>query len=364
MASYRYLFNRFNDISSQLFCANNMDYRRKNVTLNDIAAALGVSKATVSLAINNDPRVAESTRRKVLAKVDSLGYVYNRGAAGLSTGRSNTIGLAVHDITNPYFAEVCKECESLLSEHRKLAFLASTRESLDHQHNFIRALIEHRGDGLIMSPANGTSLKTLQPVFASNLPTVLIARDVENAGLDFVGNDDIFAFRTITTHLLKLGHTRIAMIGGGQQASVSLDRRSGFLQAMAEAGLGVDPSLLIPCATNPQAGEEVLEKLLNHPLQPTAAVAFTDHVAIGLLSGMHRKGLSPGKDLALVSCDDIEEADRGYAQLTSMRTCKGEIGRTAAEFLLRRINDPEQPLQHLRLQGKLIVRKSCGAVTP
>jgi len=339
-----------------------MDYRRKNVTISDIAAVLGISKATVSLAINNDPRVAASTRKKVLAKVESLGYVYNRGAAGLSTGRSNTIGLAVHDITNPYFAEVCKECEALLSDHNKLAFLASTRESLTHQHNFIRTLIEHRGDGLVMSPADGTNLKTLQPIFASNLPTVLIARDVDNAGLDFVGNDDVFAFHTITAHLLQLGHTRIAMVGGGQQASVSQDRRAGFLQAMTAAGLAVEPSLLIPCQTNSPAAEAVLETLLKHPLRPTAVVAFTDIVALGLLSGMHRRGISPGKDLALVSCDDIEEADRGYVQLTSMRTSKGEIGRKAAELLLRRIKNPNEPIQHIRLRGELIIRKTCGAV--
>ena len=78
-----------------------------NLTLSDVASALGLSKATVSLVINNDPRVAEKTRIKVLQKIEELGYVYNRGAAGLSTGRSNTVGLAIHDLSNPYFTEVC-----------------------------------------------------------------------------------------------------------------------------------------------------------------------------------------------------------------------------------------------------------------
>ena len=338
-----------------------MKGRRKNITLNDVATALGVSKATVSLAINNDSRVADETRRKILAKIEELGYVYNRGAAGLSTGQSNTIGLAVHDITNPYFAEVCAECEAILSQNDKLAFLCNTRESLDHQARFIRTLIEYGADGLIMSVADGTDLAALQPVFARKLPTVLIARYVEGARLDFVGNDGVLAFRRVTEHLISLGHTRIAMVGGGQQTSVSANRRAGFYEAMASHGLAVDPSLVIHCETSPKGGELALEGLLAHSSPPTAVVAFTDLVAIGILSGMHRRGMQPGSDLAVVSCDDIEEADRGYVQLTTMRIRKGEIGRKAAELLVRRINEPDAPIRHIHLEAELVVRNSCGA---
>jgi len=197
----------------------------KNITLSDIAKTLGVSKATVSLAINNDSRVAEKTRRKILSKVEELGYVYNRGAAGLSTGQSNTVGIAVHDITNPYFTEVCAESEAILSQNNKLAFLCNTHESLENQERFIKALVEHRADGLIMSPVDGTDLRALDPIFSRKLPTVIIARYVEGAKLDFVGNDGILAFRKVTSHLINLGHTRIAMVGGGQQTTVARNQR-------------------------------------------------------------------------------------------------------------------------------------------
>ncbi len=231
-----------------------MEEKRKNITLNDIAASLGVSKATVSLAINNDPRVAEKTRRKIVSKVEELGYVYNRGAAGLSTGKSHTVGLAVHDITNPYFTNLCSECESILSQNNKMAFLCNTRESLEHQERFIRALIEYRSDGLILSPADGTDLQSLAPIFKRNLPTVLIARFIEGSKLDFVGNDGELAFKKATSHLIKLGHARIAMVGGGQQTSVAKNRRAGFLKAMEEHGLDVDSSLVVNCSTTPKGG--------------------------------------------------------------------------------------------------------------
>lgn len=334
--------------------------RKKSVTLNDIAKLTGVSKATVSLAINNDSRVADETRRKILSAIEELGYIHNRGAAGLSTGRTNTVGLAVHDLTNPYFTEVFSECERVLSSNNKMAFLCNTSESLDHQARFIQALIGHRSEGLILSPADGTTLDSLQPLFASKLPTVLIARYIEGAKLDFVINDGVLAMEKATEHLIRLGHSRIAMAGGGQQTSVSKNRRKGFINAMKANGLVVDKSLLINCETSPKGGEEALAVLLNHNDPPTAVVAFTDLIGVGIVSGMYHRGLEPGKDLAIVSCDDIEESSRGYVQLTTMKTQKSEIGRLGAELLIRRINDPDAPLRQIHLQSELVIRKSCG----
>ncbi len=338
-----------------------MKGKKTNITLNDIAQALGVSKATVSLAINNDSRVAIETRRKIQGKAEELGYVYNRGAAGLSTGKSNTVGLAIHDITNPYFTEVCAECEASLSLNNKLAFLCNTNESLEHQERFIEALIEYRADGLILSPADGTDLHSLQPIFSRKLPTVMIARYVEGAKLDFVGNDGVLAFRMATEHLIKLGHTRIAMVGGGQNTTTSRNRFLGFLQTMEEHGLSVDPTLIIKCTTSPRGGEEAICQVLELKRTPTAVICFTDFVGLGVLSGLHRKGLMPGKDLAVISCDDIEEASRGYTQLSTVKIKKGEIGRKAAELLVRRINSPEAPKRHIHLKSELVIRKSCGA---
>ena len=337
-----------------------MPPKKKHITLYDIAASLGVSKATVSLAINNDSRVADETRRKILTKIDELGYVYNRGAAGLSTGQSNTVGLAVHDITNPYFAEVCSECEVILSQNNKLPFLCNTRESMDSQQQFIKVLIEHRADGLILSPVNATKLNAFEPIFSRKLPTVLIARYVEGAKLDYVGNDGVLAFKTVTEHLIKLGHTRIAWLGGGQDTSVSKNRYLGFVQAMDKHHLPINASRVLNCESSPKGGEGAADYILGLDKPPTGIVCFSDLVALGVLSCMHRRGIQPGKDIGVVSCDDIEEADRGYVQLTTMRIKKAEIGRKAAELLIRRINNPNAPIRHIHLESELIVRKSCG----
>ena len=339
----------------------NKEGNSANVRLSDIAAALGISKATVSLAINNNPKVSEKTRQKVLQKIKELGYVYNRGAAGLSTGKSNTIGLAVHNLSNPYFTEVCSAVESVLSDRGRMPFLCNTHESLDLQKKFIEALIEHRADGLLLCPADRTTIDDLQPVFSRNLATVLIARDIEEAPLDFVGNDGRKALKMVTEHLIKLGHRRIAMIGGGQHTSVSRNRRAGFLSALKSHKISLDESLIIDCDTSPDGGETAITGVINFSDPPTAVVCFTDLVALGVLSGLHHQGYIPGKDMAVVSCDDIEEASRGYVQLTTARIQKSEIGRKSAEMLLERIADPTLPPRRVLLEPELIVRKTCGS---
>lgn len=332
----------------------------RTVTLNDVATALGISKATVSLAINGDERVALKTREKILQKIEELGYVYNRSAAGLTKGETRTIGLAVHDITNPYFTEVCAAIEAVLSQNGRMSFLCNTNESVERQTNFTSALAEYRADGLILCPASGTDAKSLQPLAKRGLPTVLITREVEGAEFDFVGNDGMLALKLATKHLIRLGHSRIAMLGGGQDTSASRNRRAGFYAAMEEQGLAVDPELVVACDTTPQSGEKALKQILSTENPPTAAVCFTDLVALGAMSQLHRSGLVPGKDFALVGCDDIEEAGRGYAQLTTVKIKKGTIGRTAAEILMQRIADPNLPVQRVVLKPELVIRKSCG----
>ncbi|MCB1715809.1 MAG: LacI family DNA-binding transcriptional regulator [Candidatus Competibacteraceae bacterium] len=335
--------------------------KTRNITLQDVAKTLGVSKATVSLAINGDPRVALKTRQKILQAIGELGYIYNRGAASLSTGETRAVGLAVHDFTNPYFAEVCAAIETVLSSNDRMSFLCNTHESVERQQHFIAALVERRADGLILCPAINTDMALLRPVFDWHLPTVLLTRDIAGATLDFVGNDDELGLRQATAHLIGLGHRRIGMLGGGQNNSVARARRAGFYAAMAAGELVVDPALVIDCAISPHGGEAAIAIALARQPPPTALVCFTDQIALGALSGLHRMGLRPGRDIAVVGCDDIEEASRGYTQLTTVSINKAAIGEKAAQLLLRRIAEPELPVQRIIIQPELVIRQSCGS---
>ena len=335
--------------------------KSRNITLSDVAGELGVSKATVSLAINGSPLVATKTREKILNKIEELGYVYNRGAAGLSTGQTRIIGLAVHDITNPYFSEVCAAIESVLSQNDRMSFLCNTNESLERQRGFVTTLVEHSADGMILCPAAGTDLASLQPLIRRGIPTVLLTRDIEGAEFDYVGNDDTLSLNLVTEHLIRLGHRRIAMLGGGQQTSTSHKRRAGYFRAMEENDISVDPALVIDCDTNPKAAEEAIPHILAQSDRPSAIVCYTDQLALGAISGLYSMGLKPGKDIAVVGCDDIPEARRAYVQLTTARIQKWAIGETAANLLIKRVSDPDLPSQRVVLAPELIIRKSCGS---
>jgi LacI family transcriptional regulator len=335
--------------------------KSRNITLSDVARELGVSKATVSLAINGNPLVAKKTREKILKKVEELGYVYNRGAAGLSTGKTLIIGLAVHDITNPYFSEVCAAIESILSQNGRISFLCNTNESLERQRRFFTTLVEHSADGMILCPAAGTDLESLQPLLRRGIPTVMLTRDVEGAELDFVGNDEALSLKLATEHLIRLGHRRIGMLGGGQQTSTSQKRRAGYFLAMEENDISVDPAFVVDCDTNPQAAEETIQRVLARSNRPSAIACYTDQVALGAISGLYRMGMKPGKDIAVVGCDDIPEASRAYVQLTTARIQKWEIGETAANLLIKRVSNPDLLLQRVILAPELIIRNSCGS---
>ena len=332
-----------------------------NLTLNDIAKVLGLSKSTISLAINNDPRVAKKTRIKIAKKIKEMGYVYNRGAAGLSTGRTNTVGIAVHDLPNPYFATLCGAIETVFSQTGRLSFLCHTNESLERQEKFIEGMIEHRADGLILCPAVNTTYDSIKMLFENNLPTVLITRDIAGVPLDFVGNDGQIATTIATEHLINLGHRRIAMIGGGYSTSSAMNRRAGFFAAMNNNKIPLDSTLVIDCEASADDGEKSVRKVMKMSPPPTAAVCLTDQIALGVISGLHYMNLSPGRDLAVVGCDDITEASRGYIQLTTVRIKKSKIGEKAAEMLLERIEKPDLPPRNITYTSELIVRKSCGS---
>ncbi|NQZ30896.1 MAG: LacI family DNA-binding transcriptional regulator [Oceanospirillaceae bacterium] len=333
----------------------------RQITLKDIAKQLGISTATVSLSINNNPLVAAKTREKVLAKIEEIGYVYNRRAASLITGESRMVGLAVHDITNPYFTEVCESIEKVLSQQGRMSLLCNSHESLKLQSRFIAALVEHNADGLILCPVAGSDLTALAPILKRGLPTVLVTRDIEGADMDFVGNDERLSMRLATEHLLALGHTKIAFVGGGIEAQAAFERRAGYIDAIESSAISDKTPLFFDCENNPVSGQEVVAEIINSANKPTAIVGFSDQVALGVISGLLEHGLKPGVDMAVVGCDNISESSRAYTQLTTINIHKSKIGQLAAEFLFNRLKDPQIPIQRKIFAPELIIRQTCGS---
>ncbi|QTL02801.1 LacI family DNA-binding transcriptional regulator [Aquabacter sp. L1I39] len=337
---------------------------RGKVTLQRLALELGLSTATVSLALRDSPVVAEATRQKVQEVARARGYVANRGAASLRTARTNIIGVGLHDIINPSFTELLAALEDALSAAGKTVLLGVGQEDVARQTQVLGTLAEYRPDAFIVSPAAGTGVDDLRALAATGIAVVQVTREVEGSGFDFAGSDDVTGVRLAVSHLVALGHRRIAMIGGFEAASTGRRRFAGYRAGLDAAGLPFDPALVMPGRGTREHGRFAMEQLLALSEPPTAAVSFNDLCAFGAMIGVQAAGRVVGEDVSIVGYDDIGEAALWHPALTTVYTRIPEYGRAAATLALARIADPTRPVERVVLEPHLVVRGSAGPPKP
>jgi LacI family transcriptional regulator len=333
--------------------------RPQRLTLNDLAKHAGVSRATVSLVLRKSPLVADKTRESVLEAVDSLGYVYNRGAANLRTQRSHTIGVAINELTNPYFAELTAAIQRAFFDLGRTVFIANSEEDPARQDQFFATMREYNADGLAICPSQGTSRQTLRRLKDQGIPCVLISRNVAGCGLDYAGHANLVGMQMATEHLIELGHRRIAMIGGTDLISTGAERRAGYRDALTKHGIPIDQNLIVPGGSPTRSfGATAVKALLDSKNPPTAAVCFNDVIAFGVMLGLRQVGREPGRDFAVMGYDDLAEAELWTPTLSTVAIDSVGIGAAAAQLLLQRIEHPDARPQRVVLQPKLILRDS------
>lgn len=319
-------------------------------TIDDIAEACGVSRATVSLVLRGSPLVSESTRQRVQEALKLKGYVYHRGAANLRARASNAVALVIHDLSNPFFAEFAAGVDEELAEAGHVVLLGGTGESVERQQAVLASLLEHDPAGLILSPAEGTDPARLRTLLPPSLPVVVFNRELPEpraSAWDYLGLDNVAGARLATEHLLSRGHRRIAFFGGNGDSSSCHQRRQGYLAAMYDAGIEVPPHWLIETAsTRLQAASRVDALWLRQP-HPTAAVGYNDAVALGLIAGLSRLGIQAGIGFAVTGFDDVPEAAVSIPPLTTLATEPHARGRQAAQLVLARRAQPGAPRRRI-----------------
>ncbi|KPL54219.1 transcriptional regulator [Prosthecomicrobium hirschii] len=332
----------------------------KRLTLAMIAERLGISTATVSLALRSSPLVADDTRKRVAALADELGYIYNRSAASLRTARTNIVGVVVNDILNSYFAELVAAVETELVEHQLTVLLCNHGDDFARQRNFLETLLQYRADGVILVPSVGTTPKDVTRLETAGLSTVLIAREVP--GLDetpMVRGDDGAGLRMAVEHLIGLGHRRIAFVGGRSQSSSGRDRRRGYEEALEAAGIPVDPDLIFTELMTRNEGRAITDAVLAR--KPTAIAAFNDLIALGIVNELRRRGLEPGRDVSVTGYDDIEEASVWSPALTTVWNGQQEVGRRAAAMLTGILQGRAPEQRRILVTPELRLRESTSA---
>ena len=290
---------------------------------------------------------------------NSCGYVYHRGAANLRTQQSHAIGLIVSDITNPFFAEVIIAIEERLAGGSFVTLLGNTSESSSKEEGLLKTMTEFPADGILICPALGERDSATEVAnFAVRLPIVAFARRV--SGLDYVGVDNVLGAQLAVDHLYHIGHRRIAFVGGDPNASTGKERIEGYRLALARLGLEFDPVLLIASAPTRRGGHDSVQRILQMEGRPTATLCFNDVVALGVIEALQLSDLKVGADFGVVGFNNIPDAAQSLPGLTTIDTSPRQLGETAAELLIRRIEKRDSPIQTVILQPKLIVRESCG----
>lgn len=329
-------------------------------TLEQIAELSGVSRSTVSRVVNDDPRVSEETREHVLDVLRRERYRPNLAARGLASGTTNVIAAVmpggVEILSDPFFANLLHGM-AVAADERDHFVMLSLGES-GFRHTVDEVARQGVVAGIIFS-AGQVDDPLLEPLVASETPMVSVGRS-DDRRVSFVDVDNRGSAQQMVSHLLRLGHRRVATIAGPSFAPAAADRLNGYQAAIGAFGLRVDESLIYESDFSEAGGRVAMRALIEH--RPDAVFAASDRLAAGALNEIRAAGLRVPDDIALVGFDDMPSAAEMEPPLTTVRQRPEKLGEAALSMLLDRIAAPASPSQRLILPTELIVRASCGSL--
>jgi DNA-binding LacI/PurR family transcriptional regulator len=325
---------------------------------------VGLSRTTVSYVLNDrqDVAIPETTRSKVMAAARKLGYRPNSVARSLVQGKTSTIGVIVPVLEFSSTADTVNGIEVGCSENGYRMLLAYSHNKPDLEVQQARLLLQHRVDGIICVVGYLTLAGTCRWVVEAakeNLACVIVDSDVPRTSLDYVVGDDCNGAYAAVSHLIKLGHRRIAHLSAGRRGSPACERRNGYCAALSAAGIAIDERLIVGETFDPDDAARAMAGLLDLNPPPTAVFAADDLMAAAAIEVIRQRGLRVPQDVAIIGFNDITLAR--YLHLTSVRLSAEERGRLAIERLFARMRNPRLPRTGIIVPTQLVVRGSCGA---
>ena len=325
------------------------------VKIVDVAKQAGVSTASVSRVISGLPGVSEETRERVNAAVKALGYRPDLAARRLRSGRTDTLGLIVSDIRNPFFTEISRAVEDVAYQNGLRVLLCNADEDPDKEAFYLEMMRDENVSGVILSPTLAI-LNSLRPA-SYPFPLVLVDRCERDTNADAVVLDNFDAAYRLTEHLIAQGLRSIVFLYGSV-GSTGPQRHQGYLAAMAAAGLAPEAE---PIAPRSERAREVAEVLLQRQLRPDALVASSGLVLLGMAEAVKAAGVTVPTDIAIAGFDDLPWTRLVTPDITVIRQPTDEIGQTALRLLLQRVAAPDRAVRRVVLRGELLVRGSTQA---
>jgi len=331
-------------------------------TIRDVARGSGVSVATVSRVFNDNPRVSEAARKRVLAAAGRLGYWPNGTARSLITHRTHAVGVLLPDLHGEFFSEVIRGIDSAARQRHLHLLVSSFTSNPDDLMSALRA-VRGRVDGLIVMAPDLDASNALPPG-AGGIPTVLLNPEVEFAGRDSISIANFDGACAMARHLLKLGHRRIATITGPESNIDARQRLDGYRAALLAAGIDTSEKLEYRGHFTERSGYEAAIELLGRPPRPTAIFVANDLMAVGVMGALQDSRLRVPEDVAVTGFDDVPMARYLTPPLTTVHVDMLQLGQRAVHLLLDP-RDPDAPEGMHEVQSTtLVVRSSCGSRPP
>jgi LacI family transcriptional regulator len=333
-------------------------------TIYHIAEKAGVSPSTVSRALTGNGYCGKKTKERILQAAQELNYVPDHPAKMLKTRRTGNVIFAVPDICNPFYFDMINGINQVLEDYGYLLILLHTKHSLQEELRAIRSVKEKMADGMIMVSFHFCEAN-IKAINELGSPVVLTNRYESPGGggedkFDYVYVDTYAGIRQGTEHLLKQGYQRIAYVGGRLSEQTGMERCAGYREALLNANLSPDADLVIESDYTESGGYLAAKKLLARTgtARCEAIVAANDLMALGVMKACEEAGLSIPRDIAIVGMDNLDVASRVHPKLTSVAMMQEEIGRQAAQMLMRRMHGEPVPERAVKLLPRLVVRAS------
>lgn len=329
-----------------------------SATMQDVARLAGVSVKTVSNVVNDYPYIRDTTKQRVLVAIDELGYQMNESARSLRSGKTGMIGLAVPELSLPYFAELADSVIKCADEVGLTVLIEQTGADPARERAVLQGHRRNLTDGLIFSPL------ALGPEdiddFNVQYPLVLLGERVFESNADHVTMHNVEAARAATAHLIEQGCRRIAVVGAheGEVVGSARLRTEGYLQALTDHGIAQDPALIREAGLwHRSTGAQALFDLIAEGVAFDGVFALNDAMALGVLHALQVSGKAIPYDVKVIGFDDVDDAQYSHPTLSSVEPGKGQIAQTAVALLKERIDAPKGTHQPRRVVADFTIAK-------
>lgn len=311
------------------------------VTINDIAAKVGVSSATISRVLNNSGYVKIETKEKILQVIKELNYVPSEIARGLSKNETDTVGVIVPDITNQYFGEMIKGISEVAEENGLNVIFFNTNNDVNKELRALKEVKKYRIKGVIMTPGFGEGHnyeEFIKPLESINVPIILVSADLKPMNFNGVFVDDVLGAFNATKLLINEGHSKIGIITGIMKSMPASDRLIGYKQALKESEIEINEKYIFQGDFQLQKSYNITKEIINMEDPPTALVTCSNMISLGVIKSLIESNKKIPNDMAVVGINRVEFLDIMGVKLTYVEDFPQEMGKNAVRILIEMSN--------------------------